>query len=162
MPKDFDVPDFAAACDIFISDYHNALSARFTTGTQILRFLCGTFLRHENATSDHQTIPAAPVLQETTSCLPESSGACLKNHSCNLHSTLCDIFHPEYPAFDNVPELVRYIGQLELMSEKMATNEALHSAPFDQFTSDTDRVFRFPGAQLEFFGKKLSANGKQS
>ena len=52
MPKDFDVPDFAAACDIFISDYHNALSARFTTGTQILRFLCGTFLRHENATSD--------------------------------------------------------------------------------------------------------------
>lgn len=60
---------------------------------------------------------------------------------CNLHSTLCDIFHPEYPAFDNVPELVRYIGQLELMSEKMATNEALHSAPFDQFTSDTDRVF---------------------
>lgn len=27
------------------------------------------------------------------------------------------------------------------MSEKMATNEALHSAPFDQFTSDTDRVF---------------------
>ena len=143
MPKDFDVPDFAAACDIFISDYHNALSARFTTGTQILRFLCGTFLRHENATSDHQTVPAAPVLQETTSCLPESSGACLKNHSCNLHSTLCDIFHPEYPAFDNVPELVRYIGQLELMSEKMATNEALHSAPFDQFTSDTDRVFDF-------------------
>lgn len=141
MPKDFDVPDFAAACDIFISDYHNALSARFTTGTQILRFLCGTFLRHENATSDHQTVPAAPVLQETTSCLPESSGACLKNNSCNLHSTLCDIFHPEYPAFDNVPELVRYIRQLELMSEKMATNEALHSAPFDQFTSDTDRVF---------------------
>ena len=65
----------------------------------------------------------------------------MKNHSCNLHSTLCDIFHPEYPAFDNVPELVRYIRQLELMSEKMATNEALHSAPFDQFTSDTDRVF---------------------
>ena len=29
------------------------------------------------------------------------------------------------------------------MSEKMATNEALHSAPFDQFTSDTDRVFDF-------------------
>ena len=27
------------------------------------------------------------------------------------------------------------------MSEKIATNEALHSAPFDQFTSDTDRVF---------------------
>lgn len=69
MPKDFDVPDFAAACDIFISDYHNALSAKFSTGTQIIRFLCGTFWNQE------------------------------------------DEFFPEYPAFDNVPELVRYIGQ---------------------------------------------------
>ena len=67
--------------------------------------------------------------------------ACLKNHSCNLHSTLCDVFHPEYPAFDNVPELVRYIRQLELISEKMPANEALHFEPVDQFTSNTGHGF---------------------
>ena len=95
-------------------------------------------------------------------CLPESSGACLKNHSCNLHSTLCDVFHPEYPAFDNVPELVRYIRQLELISEKMPANEALHFEPVDQFTSNTGHGFDSQEYDWNSSKKKLSANGKQS
>ena len=130
MPKDFDVPDFAAACDIFISDYHNALSAKFSTGTQIIRFLCGTFWNQE------------------------------------------DEFFPEYPAFDNVPELVRYIGQLDLGSgETPASEESpqyllsdivdslLNGRPLPYYTppaasDDTPLRTRV----LFFTGRKLSQN----
>ena len=129
MPKDFDVPDFAAACDIFVSDYHNALSAKFSTGTQIIRFLCGTFWNQE------------------------------------------DEFFPEYPAFDNVPELVRYIGQLDLGSgETPASEESpqyllsdivdslLNGRPLPYYTlaasDDTP-----PRTRVLFFtGRKLSQN----
>ena len=129
MPKDFDVPDFAAACDIFISDYHNALSAKFSTGTQIIRFLCGTFWNQE------------------------------------------DEFFPEYPAFDNVPELVRYIGQLDLGSgETPASEESpqyllsdivdslLNGRPLPYYTpaASDDTV---PRTRVLFFtGRKLSQN----
>lgn len=130
MPKDFDVPDFAAACDIFVSDYHNALSAKFSTGTQIIRFLCGTFWNQE------------------------------------------DEFFPEYPAFDNVPELVRYIGQLDLGSgETPASEESpqyllsdivdslLNGRPLPYYTppaasDDTPLRTRV----LFFTGRKLSQN----
>ena len=125
----------------FISDYHNALSGQIHhRHTEFCDFCAVHFF-------DTKMQPVTIRLyQLLLSCRNHFLSArelwsLFENHSCNLHSTLCDIFHPEYPAFDNVPELVRYIGQLELMSEKMATNEALHSAPFDQFTSDTDRVF---------------------
>lgn len=129
MPKDFDVPDFAAACDIFVSDYHNALSAKFSTETQIIRFLCGTFWNQE------------------------------------------DEFFPEYPAFDNVPELVRYIGQLDLGSgETPASEESpqyllsdivdslLNGRPLPYYTpavsDDTP-----PRTRVLFFtGRKLSQN----
>ena len=129
MPKDFDVPDFAAACDIFISDYHNALSAKFSTGTQIIRFLCGTFWNQE------------------------------------------DEFFPEYPAFDNVPELVRYIGQLDLESgETPASEESpqyllsdivdslLNGRPLPYYTpvASDDTA---PRTRVLFFtGRKLSQN----
>ena len=130
MPKDFDVPDFAAACDIFISDYHNALSARFTTGTQILRFLCGTFWNQE------------------------------------------DEFFPEYPAFDNVPELVRYIGQLDLGSgETPASEESpqyllsdivdslLNGRPLPYYTPPAASDDTPPRTRVLFFtGRKLSQN----
>lgn len=130
MPKDFDVPDFAAACDIFISDYHNALSAKFSTGTQIIRFLCGTFWNQE------------------------------------------DEFFPEYPAFDNVPELVRYIGQLDLGSGETPVSEEspqyllsdivdslLNGRPLPYYTppaasDDTPLRTRV----LFFTGRKLSQN----
>lgn len=129
MPKDFDVPDFAAACDIFVSDYHNALSAKFSTETQIIRFLCGTFWNQE------------------------------------------DEFFPEYPAFDNVPELVRYIRQLDLGSgETPASEESpqyllsdivdslLNGRPLPYYTpavsDDTP-----PRTRVLFFtGRKLSQN----
>ena len=129
MPKDFDVPDFAAACDIFISDYHNALSAKFSTGTQIIRFLCGTFWNQE------------------------------------------DEFFPEYPAFDNVPELVRYIGQLDLGSgETPASEESpqyLLSDIVDSLLNGRPLPYYTPAASddtaprtrvLFFTGRKLSQN----
>lgn len=130
MPKDFDVPDFAAACDIFISDYHNALSAKFSTGTQIIRFLCGTFWNQE------------------------------------------DEFFPEYPAFDNVPELVRYIGQLDLGSgETPASEESpqyllsdivdslLNGRPLPYYTPPAASDDTPPRTRVLFFtGRKLSQN----
>ena len=129
MPKDFDVPDFAAACDIFISDYHNTLSAKFSTGTQIIRFLCGTFWNQE------------------------------------------DEFFPEYPAFDNVPELVRYIGQLDLGSgETPASEESpqyLLSDIVDSLLNGRPLPYYTPAASddtaprtrvLFFTGRKLSQN----
>ena len=129
MPKDFDVPDFAAACDIFISDYHNALSAKFSTRTQIIRFLCGTFWNQE------------------------------------------DEFFPEYPAFDNVPELVRYIGQLDLGSgETPASEESpqyLLSDIVDSLLNGRPLPYYTPAASddtaprtrvLFFTGRKLSQN----
>lgn len=130
MPKDFDVPDFAAACDIFISDYHNALSAKFSTGTQIIRFLCGTFWNQE------------------------------------------DKFFPEYPAFDNVPELVRYIGQLDLGSgETPASEESpqyllsdivdslLNGRPLPYYTPPAASDDTPPRTRVLFFtGRKLSQN----
>ena len=129
MPKDFDVPDFAAACDIFISDYHNTLSAKFSTGTQIIRFLCGTFWNQE------------------------------------------DEFFPEYPAFDNVPELVRYIGQLDLESgETPASEESpqyLLSDIVDSLLNGRPLPYYTPAASddtaprtrvLFFTGRKLSQN----
>lgn len=130
MPKDFDVPDFAAACDIFVSDYHNALSAKFSTGTQIIRFLCGTFWNQE------------------------------------------DEFFPEYPAFDNVPELVRYIGQLDLGSgETPASEESpqyllsdivdslLNGRPLPYYTPPAASDDTPPRTRVLFFtGRKLSQN----
>lgn len=129
MPKDFDVPDFAAACDIFISDYHNALSAKFSTGTQIIRFLCGTFWNQE------------------------------------------DEFFPEYPAFDNAPELVRYIGQLDLGSgETPASEESpqyILSDIVDSLLNGRPLPYYTPAASddtaprtrvLFFTGRKLSQN----
>lgn len=129
MPKDFDVPDFAAACDIFVSDYHNALSAKFSTGTQIIRFLCGTFWNQE------------------------------------------DEFFPEYPAFDNVPELVRYIGQFDLGSgETPASEESpqyLLSDIVDSLLNGRPLPYYTPAASddtsprtrvLFFTGRKLSQN----
>lgn len=129
MPKDFDVPDFAAACDIFISDYHNALSAKFSTGTQIIRFLCGTFWNQE------------------------------------------DEFFPEYPAFDNVPELVRYIGQLDLESgETPASEESpqyllsdivdslLNGRPLPYYTPVASDDTPLRTRVLFFTGRKLSQN----
>ena len=130
MPKDFDVPDFAAACDIFISDYHNALSAKFSTGTQIIRFLCGTFWNQE------------------------------------------DEFFPEYPAFDNVPELVRYIGQLDLGSgETPASEESpqyllsdivdslLNGRPLPYYTPPAASDDTPPRTRVLFFtGRTLSQN----
>ena len=130
MPKDFDVPDFAVACDIFISDYHNALSAKFSTGTQIIRFLCGTFWNQE------------------------------------------DEFFPEYPAFDNVPELVRYIGQLDLGSgETPASEESpqyllsdivdslLNGRPLPYYTPPAASDDTPPRTRVLFFtGRKLSQN----
>lgn len=129
MPKDFDVPDFAAACDIFVSDYHNALSAKFSTGTQIVRFLCGTFWNQE------------------------------------------DEFFPEYPAFDNVPELVRYIGQFDLGSgETPASEESpqyLLSDIVDSLLNGRPLPYYTPAASddtpprtrvLFFTGRKLSQN----
>lgn len=130
MPKDFDVPDFAAACDIFISDYHNALSAKFSTGTQIIRFLCGTFWNQE------------------------------------------DEFFPEYPAFDNVPELVRYIGRLDLGSgETPASEESpqyllsdivdslLNGRPLPYYTPPAASDDTPPRTRVLFFtGRKLSQN----
>ena len=130
MPKDFDVPDFAAACDIFISDYHNTLSAKFSTGTQIIRFLCGTFWNQE------------------------------------------DEFFPEYPAFDNVPELVRYIGQLDLGSgETPASEESpqyllsdivdslLNGRPLPYYTPPAASDDTPPRTRVLFFtGRKLSQN----
>ena len=129
MPKDFDVPDFAAACDIFISDYHNTLSAKFSTGTQIIRFLCGTFWNQE------------------------------------------DEFFPEYPAFDNAPELVRYIGQLDLESgETPASEESpqyLLSDIVDSLLNGRPLPYYTPAASddtaprtrvLFFTGRKLSQN----
>ena len=130
MPKDFDVPDFAAACDIFISDYHNALSAKFSTGTQIIRFLCGTFWNQE------------------------------------------DEFFPEYPAFDNVPELVRYIGQFDLGSgETPASEESpqyllsdivdslLNGRPLPYYTPPAASDDTPPRTRVLFFtGRKLSQN----
>lgn len=130
MPKDFDVPDFAAACDIFVSDYHNALSAKFSTETQIIRFLCGTFWNQE------------------------------------------DEFFPEYPAFDNVPELVRYIGQLDLGSgETPASEESpqyllsdivdslLNGRPLPYYTPAVSDDAPAPRTRVLFFtGRKLSQN----
>lgn len=130
MPKDFDVPDFAAACDIFISDYHNALSAKFSTGTQIIRFLCGTFWNQE------------------------------------------DEFFPEYPAFDNVPELVRYIGQLDLGSGETPVSEEspqyllsdivdslLNGRPLPYYTPPAASDDTPPRTRVLFFtGRKLSQN----
>lgn len=129
MPKDFDVPDFAAGCDIFVSDYHNALSAKFSTGTQIIRFLCGTFWNQE------------------------------------------DEFFPEYPAFDNVPELVRYIGQFDLGSgETPASEESpqyLLSDIVDSLLNGRPLPYYTPAASddtsprtrvLFFTGRKLSQN----
>ena len=130
MPKDFDVPDFAAACDIFVSDYHNALSAKFSTGTQIIRFLCGTFWNQE------------------------------------------DEFFPEYPAFDNVPELVRYIGQFDLGSgETPASEESpqyllsdivdslLNGRPLPYYTPAASDDIPAPRTRILFFtGRKLSQN----
>lgn len=130
MPKDFDVPDFAAACDIFVSDYHNALSAKFSTGTQIIRFLCGTFWNQE------------------------------------------DEFFPEYPAFDNVPESVRYIGQLDLGSgETPASEESpqyllsdivdslLNGRPLPYYTPPAASDDTPPRTRVLFFtGRKLSQN----
>ena len=130
MPKDFDVPDFAAACDIFVSDYHNALSAKFSTGTQIIRFLCGTFWNQE------------------------------------------DEFFPEYPAFDNVPELVRYIGQFDLGSgETPASEESpqyllsdivdslLNGRPLPYYTPPAASDDTPPRTRVLFFtGRKLSQN----
>ena len=130
MPKDFDVPDFAAACDIFVSDYHNALSAKFSTGTQIIRFLCGTFWNQE------------------------------------------DEFFPEYPAFDNAPELVRYIGQLDFGSgETPASEESpqyllsdivdslLNGRPLPYYTPPAASDDTPPRTRVLFFtGRKLSQN----
>lgn len=129
MPKDFDVPDFAAACDIFISDYHNALSAKFSTGTQVIRFLCGTFWNQE------------------------------------------DEFFPEYPAFDNVQELVRYIGQLDLGSgETPASEESpqyllsdivdslLNGRPLPYYTPAASDDTPLRTRVLFFTGRKLSQN----
>ena len=130
MPKDFDVPDFAAACDIFVSDYHNALSAKFSTETQIIRFLCGTFWNQE------------------------------------------DEFFPEYPAFDNVPELVRYIRQLDLGSgETPASEESpqyllsdivdslLNGRPLPYYTPPAASDDTPPRTRVLFFtGRKLSQN----
>lgn len=130
MPKDFDVPDFAAACDIFVSDYHNALSAKFSTGTQIIRFLCGTFWNQE------------------------------------------DEFFPEYPAFDNVPESVRYIGQLDLGSGETPVSEEspqyllsdivdslLNGRPLPYYTPPAASDDTPPRTRVLFFtGRKLSQN----
>lgn len=83
MPRDFDVSDFASACDVFVSDYHSALSAKYSSGTRVLRFLCGSFGK--------QTI-------------------CQIDHLGNQLVT--DEFFPDFPAFCNAPQLVRFIGQL--------------------------------------------------
>ena len=66
-----------------------------------------------------------------------------KNHSCNLHSTLLWYISPGIsPLFDNVPELVWYIRQLELISEKMPANEAFAFLNLStSFTSNTGHGF---------------------
>ena len=140
MPKDFNVPDFAAACDIFISDYHNALSARYSTGTQVIRFLCGTFQEHRNTLTD--------------------------NH------TATDSFVPEHPVFDNVPELVQYIGQSEpfpsstpadTSSEDICylpdvVDSLLNGRPLPYYEEASGQPSA-PGTRVLFFtGRKLSQN----
>lgn len=87
MPRDFDTVDFAAACDIFLSDYHRGLYASFPDGTRILRLLCGTFR-----------------LGETNQ---EASA---------LSADRKDGFFPEYPEFHNVPELARCLRALAKMT----------------------------------------------
>lgn len=47
MPHDFDVADFAQACDIFLSDYHSALEKDFIFGTRKVRFVCGSFQQRD-------------------------------------------------------------------------------------------------------------------
>ena len=135
MPRDFDVPDFAAACDIFVSDYHNALSASFNTGTRTLRFLCGTFFRQENPqTGCQNAVSDNPCDQRTDSA------------QANASASSIDSFFPAYPAFDNVPELVRYIGQLD---KTVADSSSDCSHGFDSRDQVTDSPMRIQGISFE-------------
>ena len=84
MPPDFDVSDFASACDYFISDYHSALSAKYHSGTRVLRFLCGNFGKQN-----------------------------VRQRDFLGNERITDEFFPCSPAFDNVPQLIHFINLLD-------------------------------------------------
>ena len=84
MPSDFDVSDFASACDFFVSDYHSALSAKYSPDTQVLRFLCTIYGKQH-----------------------------FKFVDFNGNERIVDEFFQDFAAFSNAPQLVRYIGQEE-------------------------------------------------
>ena len=84
MPSDFDVSDFASACNFFVSDYHSALSAKYSPDTQVLRFLCTLYGKQH-----------------------------FKFVDFNGNERIIDEFFQDFAAFSNAPQLVRYIGQEE-------------------------------------------------
>lgn len=134
MPRDFDVPDFAAACDIFVSDYHNALSSKFSTGTRTLRFLCGTFLGHENGTSDNFFLKY-PVFNNA----PEIVRYIGQSKNSFLETT------------DTTTEPVHYLTDI--------VDSLLNGRPLPYYEEDaTENASELRPRVLFFTGRKLSQN----
>ena len=132
MPPDFDVSDFASACDIFISDYHRALSAKYSSGTRVLRFLCGNFGKQSIKQTDSQG-----------------------------NERITDEFFSDFPAFDNAPQLARFIGQLNSGSSEPSQNYSAQNVPPQQYLITDIVNYLLNGRPLPYYSESSEEAAEQ-
>ena len=95
MPRDIDISDFANACDVFISDYHTALTANFPSGTKKIQFLSGEYL---------------PVLDENADFIKSNVSSEENAHS--NENTSCKAAGNLYVKYNNIPQIMEYLDEV--------------------------------------------------